>query len=211
MGSMSPAGPDLYLALVFEGWEGYQASLQRAIPGLTTQHLAWRASAGVRSLGEVIRHLCLGRITWLARLNPPGIEEAVARVPQWHVDPDGARHAVEDAVPCDSSAILSEWLETSWRPVREILDQWTVHDLSVCYTHRFRGTDYRVSRQWTIWRVLSHDLHHGGQIALMLAVLGVEAFELRALGGHIVAPPLAGNCPPVRETTPYPEPRPSSN
>ena len=35
-------------------------------------------------------------------------------------------------------------------------------------------------------RILSHDSHHGGQIAMMLAIQGIEAFELRAMGGHIV-------------------------
>jgi hypothetical protein len=38
---------------------------------------------------------------------------------------------------------------------------------------------------------MAHDIHHGGQIARMLACQGVEAFELRWLGGHIVLPPLA--------------------
>jgi uncharacterized damage-inducible protein DinB len=38
---------------------------------------------------------------------------------------------------------------------------------------------------------MSHDIHHGGQLALMLGMQGIEAFELRALGGHIVAPELA--------------------
>jgi hypothetical protein len=31
-------------------------------------------------------------------------------------------------------------------------------------------------------------MHHGGQIAMMLGLQGIEAFELRALGGHIVSP-----------------------
>jgi hypothetical protein len=35
---------------------------------------------------------------------------------------------------------------------------------------------------------MSHDVHHGGQLAMMLAMQGVDAFELRALGGHIIEP-----------------------
>ena len=56
-------------------------------------------------------------------------------------------------------------------------------------TVRVHATDYLVSRQWTVWRILSHDMHHGGQIAMMLAIQGIEAPELRTLGGHIVEPP----------------------
>jgi hypothetical protein len=38
---------------------------------------------------------------------------------------------------------------------------------------------------------MAHDIHHGGQLAMMLGMMGVDAFELRALGGHIVVPTLA--------------------
>ena len=181
----------MQLAQVFDGWQGYQTSLQHAIEPLTPEQLGWRGAGHVRSLGEVIRHLSLGRMTWLARMNPPGIEEAVARIPEWYVDSDGARHVVEGAVGADNSAVLGECLEITWKPIRGLLEHWTAEDLLETYRHRFRGTVYRVSRQWTVWRILSHDVHHGGQIALMLAMQGVDAPELRGLGGHIVAPPVA--------------------
>jgi hypothetical protein len=48
-----------------------------------------------------------------------------------------------------------------------------------------------VSRQWTIWRILTHDVHHGGQLALMLGTQGIPVFELGDLFGHITLPPLA--------------------
>ena len=35
---------------------------------------------------------------------------------------------------------------------------------------------------------MSHDIHHGGQIAMVLAIEGVEAYELWSLG-DIVEPP----------------------
>jgi uncharacterized damage-inducible protein DinB len=181
----------LRLKEVFDGWQGYQSSLERAIAPLAQEQLAWRPLPGVRSLGEVIRHLSVGRITWLARINPPGIEEARSLIPEWYTDADGAHHAVESSGSADNSTVLAQWLKVSWAPIRQMLDQWTVQDLTETYIHRFQGTNYRVSRQWTVWRILSHDVHHGGQIAMMLAMQGVEAFELRALGGHIVEPPVA--------------------
>ena len=70
-----------------------------------------------------------------------------------------------------------------------MLDEWTVEDLFQTYPHRFRSTDYLVSRQWTVWRIMSHDVHHGGQPAMMLALQGIDAFELRDIGGHIIEPP----------------------
>jgi uncharacterized damage-inducible protein DinB len=75
--------------------------------------------------------------------------------------------------------------------VETTLKTWHVDDLVKTYRHKWNGTAYAVSRQWTIWRILSHDIHHGGQIALMLGMQGIEAFELSGLFGHITLPPLA--------------------
>ena len=178
------------LAQVFDGWNGYQQSLLRAIEPLTAGQLAFRAGPEMRSMGQLIRHIALGRLTWLARIEPIGIDEAVAEVPLWFTDGDGSRHVDEEAVSCEDAMVLADWLAASWRPIGASLSGWTVDDLSPSFSHRFRGVDYLVSRQWVLWRILSHDIHHGGQLALLLAMQGIPAFELRALGGHITEPPL---------------------
>ena len=178
------------LAEVFDGWNGYQRSLLSAVAPLTAEQLAFRPGTKMRSTGELIRHIALGRITWLARIESPSMDELAAQVPRWFTDSDGARHVDEGAVPCDHSSMLSDWLAASWRPLQNCLEVWNVDDLRKTYPHRFRGTDYLISRQWVIWRILSHDIHHGGQLALLLGILGKPAFELGALGGHITEPPL---------------------
>jgi uncharacterized damage-inducible protein DinB len=76
--------------------------------------------------------------------------------------------------------------------IDQMLNAWTVEDLDVAYRHVWRGDAYDVTRQWTVWRVMAHDIHHGGQIARILAERGIEAFELRGLGGHIVSPAKVG-------------------
>jgi uncharacterized damage-inducible protein DinB len=38
---------------------------------------------------------------------------------------------------------------------------------------------------------MAHDIHHGGQIAMMLSTQGVTTLELGLLGGHLVEPPRA--------------------
>ncbi len=37
---------------------------------------------------------------------------------------------------------------------------------------------------------MAHDIHHGGELAVMLGTQGIEIFELGNLGGHIIEPPL---------------------
>jgi uncharacterized damage-inducible protein DinB len=179
------------LAQIFEGWNGYQTSLLHAVTPLMPEQLSWRPAADRRSAGELIRHIALGRIAWFSRMAAPGIDVIAQRVPHWHTDGDGSRHPVEESVPCGQAPLLAEWLTLSWEPIQRVLDEWTVDDLFRTYPHRFRGIDYNVSHQWTVWRIMSHDTHHGGQLAMMLAMQGIDAFELRGLGGHIITPPIA--------------------
>ena len=77
------------LAEIFDGWNGYQASLVHAVEPLTAAQLAWRPAADRRSVGELVRHLALGRVTWFARMGGPGLEHAIERVPEWWTDGDG--------------------------------------------------------------------------------------------------------------------------
>lgn len=179
------------LLQVYEGWDGYQTSLLHAITPLTPEQLTWRAARGRRTIGETIRHISLGRIDWFRRMGAPGAEEAAQNIKEWATDDDGVRHIIQSSVPAEDAAELAGWLERSWEPVRRVLNDWTVEDLAQTYRHRYCGTDYLVSRQWTIWRIMAHDLHHGGQVAMMLALQGIEAPELRGLGGHIIEPPKA--------------------
>jgi len=180
------------LAMVMDGWNGYHASIVHAIEPLTAEQLAWRPAPGMRSVGELARHIALGRITWFVRMDPPGGAELVAEIEDWEVDGDGSRHVNEDAFPItDSAEELVRWMNMSWAMIDATLNEWTVSDLTKSYRHTFRGTVYSVSRQWTIWRIMAHDIHHGGQLSTMLAIQGIEPFELLGLGGHIIEPPHA--------------------
>lgn len=184
------------LASVYEGWEGYQDSLLHAIAPLTGEQLAWRPAAHLRSVGELARHISLGRITWFVRMDAPGSAELAGQIDEWEEDGDGARYVVEEALAItEEAAALVRWLEASGQMIRDTLQRWDVADLSRCYRHTWRGNTYAVSHQWTVWRIMAHDIHHGGELSLMLGMQGIEAFELGALGGHIVLPALAGPSP----------------
>ena len=60
--------------------------------------------------------------------------------------------------------------------------------LGETFLHGWNGEKWAVSRQWVVWRIMAHDIHHGGELALMLGMQGIEAFELQALGGHLTLP-----------------------
>jgi uncharacterized damage-inducible protein DinB len=86
---------------------------------------------------------------------------------------------------------IVRWLEASWRMVETVLTQWTVEDLSTTYAFSYWGKTYAISHQWTIWRIMAHDIHHGGQLSILLGEQGIEPSELGDNGGHIIEPPLA--------------------
>lgn len=180
------------LLSVFDGWDGHETSIVNAVEPLTREQLVWRPDAELRSVGEVIRHLALGRIDWLLRMDAPGIQELAARISTWDQDPHGNKYVIEDAVVgADDAAELLKWLDASGQVIDKTLKTWTVDDLKKTYRHTWRGDTYAVSRQWTTFRIMEHDFHHGGELALMLGMQGISAFELGDLGGHITELPLA--------------------
>jgi len=177
------------LASVYEGWEGYQTSIVNAIAPLTPAQLAWRPRPEMRSVGEIVRHVALGRLVWFVRMDAPFSQEIAARIVEWETDSDGARFIIESALPIaeDVDGLLG-WLNETWRMIAATLDAWTVEDLGATFVHGWNGEKWAVSRQWVLWRIMAHDIHHGGEIALMLGMQGIEAFELQALGGHLTLP-----------------------
>jgi uncharacterized damage-inducible protein DinB len=177
---------------VYEGWNGYQTSLVNAIAPLTRLQLEWRPAPEANSVGEVARHISLGRLIWFLRMGAPGSAELAGRIEVWAKDSDGNLNIVEGAIAIQNQASeLVSWLELTWEMIESTLTSWDVSDLGQTYLHRWNGKDYAVSRQWTIWRILSHDIHHGGELSLMLGLQGIQAFELSGLFGHILLPPLA--------------------
>ncbi|MFO7538829.1 MAG: DinB family protein [Chloroflexota bacterium] len=187
----SNPSPSDSLMIVYEGWDGYRQSIINAVAPLTIEQLAWRPAAHLRSVGELVRHIALGPIDWFLRMDAPGSHELAGQIEAWEEDPHGNRYVVEDAIPLTGQAAeLVRWLEASWQMIEQTLNTWTVADLQKTYRHVWRGSTYAVSRQWTIWRIMAHDIHHGGELAIMLGAQGIEIFELGDLGGHIIEPPL---------------------
>ena len=179
------------LQIVYQGWNGYQESLVNAVKSLTPEQLTWRPADNLNSVGELVRHISLGRITWFRRMDAPGSAEISNQIEHWQQDRDGNQHIIEEKIEItDQAAGLVDWLELSWQMIDQTLTTWKIADLSQSYRHVWNGSAYAPTRQWTIYRIMSHDIHHGGELSLMLGMQGIEAFELCALFGHIISPPL---------------------
>jgi uncharacterized damage-inducible protein DinB len=169
------------LASIFDGWDGYHTSIVHAIQPLTPAQLNWRPGPNLRSVGDLAGHIASARLDWFARMPAPGSEALAEKAKTVNAGGD---------ISGDRDVLLF-WLDATWKMIADTLNQWTTADLERTYRHAYDGQVYAVSYQWTIWRILTHDLHHGGELALMLGMQGLEVPELGDLFGHLTMPPLA--------------------
>src|SRR5262249_17867457 len=69
---------------------------------------------------------------------------------------------------------LVDGLESTWQMITDALGRWTASDLGYIFPpptalrEEERENYSPCSRQWIIWHVLEHEIHHGGELSLAL-------------------------------------------
>ncbi len=147
----------------YKGWDAYQDLLAKAIAPLSADQLALSSAPHLRSIGVIAAHIISARVWWFHNLMGEGSTDLAPMV-AW--DDDGA--------PARSASELVKGLEITWQMIQHCLTRWTHSDLEQTFMRR-SGT---VSRQWIIWHVIEHDLHHGGELSLTLGMHGLTAPDL---------------------------------
>ncbi len=150
----------------YKGWDEYQNHLVRAIEPLTAEQLALKISPHLRSIGQLARHIVRTRASWLYNLMGEGGPD-VAAIAQWEYEGD---------VP--PAAELARGLEVTFRAWQECLQRWTPEELDFIFRGERGGRPYELLRQWVIWHVIEHDLHHGGELSFSLGAHGLAAPDL---------------------------------
>jgi uncharacterized damage-inducible protein DinB len=150
----------------YKGWEIYQEHLVRAIEPLTAQQLELKISPHLRSIGQLARHIVRTRAGWLHNMMGEGGPD-IAAIAQWEY---------EGEVP--STAELVRGLDVTFRAWQERLQRWTPQDLEYIFRGERGGKPYELSRQWVIWHVIEHDLHHGGELSFSLGAHNLAAPDL---------------------------------
>jgi uncharacterized damage-inducible protein DinB len=56
--------------------------------------------------------------------------------------------------------------------------RWTPADWQQTYPGEEPDEPATLTRQWVIWHLMEHDLHHGGEISLTLGMHGLTAPNL---------------------------------
>lgn len=167
------------LAQIFDGWNEYQQTLVEAVSPLRAEQLALKAAPQLRPISALVAHIIAVRVRWFHLVLKAGSPELLA-YESWDQDADSVR----------STSELVEGLEKTWQMVHHALERWTVADLEGTVEGHFRGKTYTMPRQWLIWHVMEHDLHHGGEL-------------LFSLGSHQLPTPVVGN--PMRHIVEKPQ------
>ncbi|HEY1349553.1 MAG TPA: DinB family protein [Ktedonobacteraceae bacterium] len=157
------------------GWEPYQHALVQTIALLSSEQLALSSGAQQRSIGEILEHMLGARFNWFHLWMGEGDP---AR--DWNEDEDSAEPPVYKA------AALVALFEKSWQVISSALNRWTCADLEQVFpppaSHqawlRKQGLKEEPAhtRQWIVWHVMEHEIHHGGELSLALGTHGLESF-----------------------------------
>src|SRR5437764_5722971 len=151
----------------YKGADEYQGLLVQALAPLSPEQLALRAAPSLRPAWLLAAHIIGTRVGWFQGVMGEG-EPALAAFDPWD----------EDGAPPRTATELVDGLEATWQMIRGCLDRWTPAMLDDPFTReRPHGTVTR-TRQWILWHVIEHDLHHGGELCLTLGMHGLPVPDL---------------------------------
>jgi uncharacterized damage-inducible protein DinB len=157
------------------GWENYQHALVHTIAPLSSEQLALSVGPHQRSIGELLDHLIGARFNWFHLWMGEGDPNR-----DWNEDEDPGEPPVYKA------ASLVAMFEKSWHVISSALDRWTAADLEQLFSSpashqawlQKQGlpAESAHTRQWIVWHVMEHEIHHGGELSLALGTYGVDSF-----------------------------------
>src|SRR5437660_3533233 len=163
----------LSLSPFYAGWDVYQQHLVAAIAPLTSEQLALRSSPQNWSVGMLVAHIVSARAWWFhTRMGEGNADLApLATWDDWDEN---------EEVPLRPAAELVVGLENTWQMIQDTLARWTPADLEHVFPaySEDKGDSPARSRQWIIWHVVEHDIHHGGELSSILGAHGLAAVDL---------------------------------
>jgi uncharacterized damage-inducible protein DinB len=155
------------ISAIYEGWHAYQQVLIQALAPLGPEELAMRPALHLRSVGEIVAHIVGARARWFHQLMGEGGDE-FQEMGRW--DRRGARARTADE--------LVSGLEETWAGMHEAISRWTPEDWEVTWPGEDDTEPEAITRQWVIWHLIEHDVHHGGEVSITLGAHGVPALDL---------------------------------
>ena len=155
----------LPLTTFYTGWETYQQSLVEIVAPLSSEQLALPVAPHHWSIEMLLDHMIGARVFWFHLWMGEG-------------NPDLA-HWDDDEQPVREAVSLIAGLETTWHIIADALARWTPADLGQLFPTPASVREEEkenfppCTRQWIVWHVLEHEIHHGGELSLALGGYGL--------------------------------------
>ena len=162
----------------YDGWAAQQANLLESLRPLTLEQVQLRAAPGEWAIWQLASNMAGGRLYWLCYMlgeDDRGLSQMFrvdhATVPGiklewagWEDNEDRPRSAVE----------LEDAFQKTWQVVEGCLDRWSLDHLTVEVTAKNAwGQMVTITPGEVLWRIMSHEVHHGSEISLILRVHGL--------------------------------------
>jgi uncharacterized damage-inducible protein DinB len=174
------AGPEL--RTFHDGWANHHRLIVSVLRDLDASQLAIRPAPDAWAVWQLASHVAGARSYWFHDVLGEGDDAVRDRFRVEHTTVEGL--PIEDAGweddedhPRDAAEIV-EALEATWSMVSECLGRWTRDDLRVEFSRTRRGRLETFTREWVVWHVIEHDVHHGGEISLILGMNGLPSPDL---------------------------------
>src|SRR5690349_19455479 len=151
------------LDVIYESWRGHHEKLRDCIAPLTNEQLSLQPAARMWPLGQIVQHIISVRAGWFS-YTLQDADKVMEEYMLWGQRDSPERSATE----------LARGLDETWAFIEARLQRWTPEDHARTFPDEVDGQVYEVSRSWVIYHVLEHDLHHGGEVSLILGMNGLR-------------------------------------
>ena len=144
------------LSTVYQGWDGFQRDLVKAIAPLSREQLALPVASTHWPIGMLVQHIINDRLWWFHLWMSEASPETASFM-HWEEEETGESvHSADELVA---------GLEATWGMIESALARWTVADLGHVFeppaslTEAEREIFGPSTRQEIIFHVLRHDIH----------------------------------------------------
>jgi uncharacterized damage-inducible protein DinB len=155
------------LDVIYENWGEYNQKLLSCIVPLANDQFTLQPAPHMWPLGQILQHIISVRAGWFSgtlQEDDPAMN-AYMEWGQW-------------GSPPRSTAEMVRALDETWAFIETCLQRWTPADCAQTFADEWEGQVYQVSRSWVIYHVMEHDLHHGGEVSMILGMNGLQSLDL---------------------------------
>ncbi len=144
---------------IFSRWEQVRVDLLATVDKFNDDELTYLPFEGSWPVGQIILHIAECEDFWLHALVRQEIQQSVS-------------YGLADY---PGKPAIKTVLEAAHRRTKRFLDG--LDEASLQQTYQIPGGE-TFTLDWIIWHVLEHEVHHRGELSLILGMLGREGLDV---------------------------------